>query len=59
MAENIILTNEIKDLFLLSMDLNIVLNLHYVPSKLNMADSPSRFYSDCGLCFVHSNMEFS
>ena len=45
-GRNIILTNEIKDLFLLSMDLNIALNMHYVLSKLNMADPPSRFYSD-------------
>ena len=45
-GRNIILTNEIKDLFLLSLVLNIALNMHYVPSKLNMADSPSRFYSD-------------
>ena len=36
-GRNIILTNEIKDLFLLSMDLNIALNMHHVPSKLNMA----------------------
>ena len=28
------------------MELNIALNMHYVPSKLNMADPPSRFYSD-------------
>ena len=28
------------------MDLNIALNMHYVPSKLNIADPPSRFYSD-------------
>ena len=42
-GRNIILTNEIKDLFLLSMDLNIALNMHYVPSKLNMADPLSRF----------------
>ena len=43
-GRNIVLTNEIKDPFLLSMELNIVLNMHYVPSKLNMADQPSRFY---------------
>ena len=45
-GRNIILTNEIEDLFLLSMDLNIALNMRYVLSKLNMADPPSRFYSD-------------
>ena len=45
-GRNIIFTNEIKDPFLLSMDLNIALNMHYVPSKRNMADPPSRFYSD-------------
>ena len=37
-GRNIILTNKIKDLFLLSMDLNIALNMHHVPFKLNMAD---------------------
>ena len=42
-GRNIAVTNEMKDLFLLSMELNIVLNIHYVPSKLNMADPPSRF----------------
>ena len=45
-GRNIALTNEIKDLFLLSMELNIVQNMHYVPSKLNMAGPPCRFYSD-------------
>ena len=50
-GRNIILTNEIKDLFLLSMELNIALNMHYVPSKLNMADPPSRFYSDLDCAF--------
>ena len=47
-GRNIILTNEIHDLFLLSMELNIALNMHYVLSKLNMADPPppSTFYSD-------------
>ena len=50
-GRNIILTNEIKDFFLLSMELNIALNMHYVPSKLNMADPPSRFYSDLDCAF--------
>ena len=45
-GRNIILTNEIKDLFLLTMDLNKALNMHCVPSILNMADPSSRFFSD-------------
>ena len=40
------LTNEIKDLFHLSLKLNIVLNLFYIPSESNDADAPSRVYSD-------------
>ena len=45
-GKNIPLTNEIKDLFHLSLKLNIVLNLFYIPSESNDADSPSRAYSD-------------
>ena len=45
-GKNMPLTNEIKDLFHLSLKLNIVLNLFYIPSESNDADSPSRVYSD-------------
>ena len=45
-GKNLFLTDEIKDLFRLSLKLNIILTLHYVPSKLNEADAPSRIYSD-------------
>ena len=45
-GRNIELSNEIKDLFCLSLKLNILLKLHFVPSESNLADAPSRFYSD-------------
>ena len=45
-GKNISLTNEIKDLFFLSLKLNIDLKMFYIPSKLNDADTPSRFSSD-------------
>ena len=50
-GKNISLTNEIKDLFFLSLKLNIDLKMFYIPSKLNDADTPSRFssHSDCSL----------
>ena len=43
---NVSLSNEIKELFLLTLKLNIILNLHYVASKDNSADSPSKVSSD-------------
>ena len=45
-SKSIALSNEIKDLFSLSVNLNISLRMTYVPSDSNSADSPSRFYSD-------------
>ena len=52
------MTNEINNLFLLSMNLNIALNMQYVLSKLNMADPPSTFYSDldCALSTPTRNL---
>ena len=48
------MTNEIKDLFFLTLKLNILLNVYYVRSDLNDADSPSGFSSDidCSLSDV-------
>ena len=45
------MTNEIKDLLFLILKLNILLNVYYVQSDLNDADSPFRFSSaiDCSL----------
>ena len=45
-GRNIPLANEIKDLFFLTLQLNILLNVYYVWSDLNDAGSPSRFSSD-------------
>ena len=45
-GKSIPLTNEIKDLFFMTLKLNIILNLHYVLSTFNNADAPSRFSSD-------------
>ena len=45
-GKSIPLTNEIKDLFFMTLKPNIILNLHYVPSTFNNADAPSRFSSD-------------
>ena len=42
----IALSNEIKKLFFMSLKLNIILNLHYVPSRSDDADAPLRFSSD-------------
>ena len=36
------LNSTLKELFQLTLDLDIILNLHYVPSKENLADEPSR-----------------
>ena len=36
------LNSTLKGLFQLTLDLDIILNLHYVPSKENLADEPSR-----------------
>ncbi len=44
--KSIPLTNEIKNLFALCLQLNISLNLHYTPSKSLPADAPSRYSSD-------------
>ena len=49
-VRNIPLTNEIKDFFFLTLKPNILLNVYYVRSDLNDADSPSRFSSDID-CF--------
>ena len=48
------MSNEIKDLFSLSTNLNISLRMTYIPSDSNSADAPSRFYSelDCTLSQV-------
>ena len=56
-GKSIALSNEIKDLFSLSVNLNISLRMTYVPSDSNSADSPSRFYSDldCTLSQVTSS----
>ena len=45
------MTNEIKDLFRLTLDLKISLNMFYIASEDNDADSPSRHTSalDCSL----------
>ena len=45
-GKSVALSEEIKDLFSLTLKLNINLSMTYVPSKSNLADSPSRFYSD-------------
>ena len=45
-GKSVTLSEEIKDLFSLTLKLNINLSMTYVPSKPNVADSPSRFYSD-------------
>ncbi|XP_052060953.1 uncharacterized protein LOC127701170 isoform X1 [Mytilus californianus] len=37
-----ILNSTLKDIFQLTLDLDVMLNLHFVPSKLNLADEPSR-----------------
>lgn len=36
------LNQVLKEIFQLTLDLDMVLNLHYVPSKMNLADEPSR-----------------
>ena len=45
-GRSLALSEEIKDLFFLTLKLNISLSLSYVPSELNLADEPSRIYSD-------------
>ena len=50
-GKSVALSEEIKDLFFLTLKLNINLSMTYVPSKSNLADSPSRFYSDTD-CFL-------
>ena len=45
-SRSISLTNEIKRLFHLCLNLNINLNLTYVPSQQMEADAPSRYTSD-------------
>ncbi len=52
-GRNIPLTNVIKCLFDLSLKLNILLNLRYVPSMSNSADIPSRAYSDLDCALSH------
>lgn len=49
-GRSIPLTNEIKDLFHLCLQLNISLNLHYTPSSSLPADAPSRYSSDIDCC---------
>lgn len=36
------LNSTLKELFQLTLDLDIILNLQFVPSKENLADEPSR-----------------
>ena len=45
-GKNIELSREIKNLFALSLRLNILLKLYYVPSESNFVNTPSRFHSD-------------
>ena len=45
-GKNIPLTNEIKNLFSMSLKLNVTLNLQYVPSAAMEADAPSRYTFD-------------
>ena len=45
-GNSIALSNEIKDLFSLLVNLKISLRMIYVPSDSNFADSPLSFYSD-------------
>ena len=40
------LSEDMKDLFFLTLKLNISLSLSFVPSESNLADEPSRIYSD-------------
>ena len=56
-GKSIPLTNEIKDLFFMTLKLNIILNLHYVPSTFNNADTPFRFSSDID-CSLSDNAWF-
>ena len=49
-GRSIPLTNEIKDLFHLCLQLNINLNLNYTPSNSLPADAPSRYSSDIDCC---------
>ena len=44
-------SGRVKSLYDLSLQLNIVLNLFFIPSEVNSADFPSRVYSylDCSL----------
>ncbi|CAC5391415.1 unnamed protein product [Mytilus coruscus] len=39
---SMILNTTLKDIFQLTSDLDVMLNLHFVPSKLNLADDPTR-----------------
>ncbi|CAC5370047.1 unnamed protein product [Mytilus coruscus] len=41
-SKSMILNSTLKDIFQLTLDLDVMLNLHFVPSKLNLADEPSR-----------------
>ena len=54
-GKNLSLTDEIKTLFLLCLNLNVSLNLYYLPSKCMPADAPSRFSSDIDCCLSESS----
>ncbi|CAC5395697.1 unnamed protein product [Mytilus coruscus] len=41
-SKSMILNSTLKDIFQLTLDLDVMLNLHFVPSKLNLVDEPSR-----------------
>ena len=45
-GRSLALSEKIKDLFSLTLKLNISLSLSYVPSESNLADEPSKIYSD-------------
>ena len=51
-GKSVALLEEIKDLFFLALKLNINLSMTYVPSKSNLTDLPSRFYSGSDLFLV-------
>ncbi|VDI70479.1 Hypothetical predicted protein [Mytilus galloprovincialis] len=41
-SKSMMLNSTLKEIFQLTLDLDVMLNLHFVPSKLNLADEPSR-----------------
>ncbi|KAK6166999.1 hypothetical protein SNE40_022182 [Patella caerulea] len=53
MCRSPILTNVLKDLFFLTLEYNIYINLIYVLSACNEADAPSRTLSKSDACISH------